>query len=56
VPSGCKAQYATAEYWKDFKEIVDDIPATAISPVLTNQDSELYYDIRGNRKKSQDVE
>ena len=55
VPSGCKAQYATAEYWKDFKEIVDDIPATAISPVLTNQDSELYYDIRGNRIAGDDL-
>ena len=50
VPSGCKAQYATAEYWKDFKEIVDDIPTTAILPVMTKQDAESsYYDLRGNR-------
>jgi hypothetical protein len=49
VPFGCKAQYATAEYWKDFKEIVDDIPVTAILPVQTKQDAESYYDLRGNR-------
>ena len=49
VPSGCKAQYATAEYWKDFKEIVDDIPTTVSVPVLTRQDAESYYDLRGNR-------
>ncbi len=49
VPSGCKAQYATAEYWKDFKEIIDDIPTTGILPVLTKQDAESYYDLQGNR-------
>ena len=49
VPSGCKEQYATAEYWKDFKEIIDDIPTTGILPVLTKQDAESYYDLQGNR-------
>ena len=49
VPSGYKEQYATAEYWKDFKDIVDDIPVTAISPIWTNKGSNSYFDIRGNR-------
>ena len=31
VPKGCKAAYQNAEYWGDFKEIVETVPVTGIS-------------------------
>ena len=38
VPYGCKAAYEAAEYWKDFKEIVESLPKQTDKETLSVED------------------
>ena len=49
VPSGSLNNYTTADYWKNFVHIVDDIePSSYLSP-LTADESNVIFDINGHR-------
>ncbi len=41
VPYGSKAAYEVADYWKDFKEIIEMAPPTCATPVLTYQNGKI---------------
>jgi len=56
VPQGCKALYEKADYWKNFKNIVEEEPSheevffggeTGVTPATLSEDAARYYDLQG---------
>ena len=49
VPSGCLNDYSTADYWKNFVHIVDDIEPSAFMSPTTTDEPMMIYDLNGRR-------
>lgn len=49
VPSGSMNNYSTADYWKNFINIVDDIEPSAILSPMTEEEPSMIFDMNGNR-------
>lgn len=49
VPSGSLNKYSTADYWKNFIHIVDDIEPSAIQSPMTEEEPNMIFDINGSR-------
>jgi hypothetical protein len=49
VPTGSLNSYSTAQYWKKFTHIVDDIDASAILTVQADEAAPLIFDVNGHR-------
>ena len=44
VPRGCKAAYEVADYWKEFKEIVETGPLKCATPTITFADGKMHFE------------
>lgn len=57
VPNGCKSAYKAADYWKEFKEIIEfrDVMENVTSTYLTNADFEGEYSVFCNPRDGADV-
>ena len=48
VPTGCKAAYQAADYWKEFFNIVEEDLSGIKTPVVSQQETDApYYDLEG---------
>lgn len=50
VPSGSQQDYSTAEYWKSFIHIVDDVNPSAVLLPKTDEEPLMIFDINGHRR------
>jgi len=43
VPAGCKSAYEAADYWKEFKEVVEILPLMCAKLTITYEDGKLHF-------------
>ena len=50
VPTGCKAAYQVADYWKNFTNIVEEDLSGIKTPVVSHEEENApYYDLQGRK-------